>query len=80
MATRRAFLQKQYDIAKENSILAWIPSFGLKGDFLVSEFSNMPKDKLYYSLKFDYLSSIFSLLTNKFLIIISQCRQYFSYG
>jgi hypothetical protein len=30
---RRAFLQKQYDIAKENSIITWTPSIELKGNF-----------------------------------------------
>ncbi|TDQ33387.1 HNH endonuclease domain-containing protein [Zeaxanthinibacter enoshimensis] len=30
---RRAFLQKQYDLAKENSIISWSPSIELKGTF-----------------------------------------------
>tara|TARA_B110000285_G_C15066326_1_gene585338 strand:- start:498 stop:1529 length:1032 start_codon:yes stop_codon:yes gene_type:complete len=30
---RRAFLQKQYDIAKSNSIVTWSPSIELKGNF-----------------------------------------------
>ena len=30
---RKAFLQKQYDLAKANSIVTWTPSIELKGNF-----------------------------------------------